>query len=304
MVRKYLSLIKFSHTIFAMPFALIGFCLGLFSTSSVVPGWHNKIFSPQFDKGALGLKFLLVIICMVTARSAAMAFNRFLDRAIDAKNPRTAIREIPSGKVSARNALLFTLISCLLFISATWFINRLCFFLSPVALAVILGYSYTKRFTPLCHLVLGVGLSLAPIGAYLAVTGQFDILPLFFSFAVICWVSGFDIIYSLQDEEFDRSQQLYSIPAWLGKGKALHVSEFLHLLSAVSIIAAGYFGEFGLLYWIGTLVFIGMLIYQHAIVKPHDLRRVNLAFMTANGIASVIFAIFVIADIFFTFYPY
>ena len=147
-------------------------------------------------------------------------------------------------------------------------------------------------------LVLGLGLSLAPIGAYLAVTGQFAFLPILFSIAVICWVSGFDIIYALQDEEFDRSQQLHSIPAWLGKAKALRVSEGLHILSTAAVVAAGLYGYFGWLYWVGVAVFAGMLLYQHAIVKPNDLRRVNLAFMTANGIASVVFAVFVIADLF------
>ncbi|HTD93963.1 MAG TPA: UbiA-like polyprenyltransferase, partial [Chitinophagaceae bacterium] len=196
-----------------------------------------------------------------------------------------------------RSVLFFTVISCVLFTVCTYFINRLCFFLSPVALAVVLGYSYTKRFTPLCHLILGVGLSLAPIGAYLAVTGVFYFLPILFSFAVIFWVSGFDIIYALQDEEFDRAQKLYSIPSWLGKAKALRVSEFLHLLSAGCVIFAGIYGQFGWLYWIGVFIFSGMLVYQHSIVKPTDLRKVNLAFMTANGIASVAFAAFVIADL-------
>ena len=179
-----------------------------------------------------------------------------------------------------------------------FFINSLCFYLSPVALAVVLGYSYTKRFTPLCHLILGLGLSLAPIGAYLAVTGQFALLPVLFSLTVIFWVSGFDIIYALQDEEFDKSQQLYSIPAWLGKPKALRVSELLHLLSATAVVGAGWYGNFGWLYWTGTAIFMWMLVYQHSIVKPTDLRKVNLAFMTANGIASVVFAIFVILDLF------
>ena len=163
---------------------------------------------------------------------------------------------------------------------------------------VILFYSYTKRFTALCHLVLGVGLSLAPIGAYLAVTGAFALLPILFSFTVLFWVSGFDIIYALQDEEFDKSNQLHSIPAALGKSKALRVSELLHLLSAVCVVSAGVYGNFGLLYWIGIAVFIGMLIYQHSIVKPTDLSKVNIAFMTANGIASVLFAVFVLLDIF------
>lgn len=310
--RNYLSLIKFSHTIFALPFALIGFFLGLrylqlqrahtyrvrVSTDNHPPAFalpEDTIKSFEFDLPWLSL--LLVLLCMVFARSAAMAFNRYLDRRFDALNPRTAIREIPSGIITPKNALMFTIINCVLFITATFFINRLCFFLSPVALAVVLGYSYTKRFTPLCHLILGLGLALAPIGAYLAVTGAFHWLPILFSFAVLFWVSGFDIIYALQDVDFDRSQQLYSIPAWLGGEKALRVSEFLHLLSAACVVAAGRLGGFGWPYWIGVLVFGGMLVYQHAIVKPNDLRRVNLAFMTANGIASVVFAVFVIADL-------
>jgi 4-hydroxybenzoate polyprenyltransferase len=163
---------------------------------------------------------------------------------------------------------------------------------------VILFYSYTKRFTALCHLVLGLGLALAPIGAYLAVTGQFAVLPVLYSFTVLFWVSGFDIIYALQDVDFDKSNNLHSIPARLGKKNALKVSELLHVFSAVLVIGAGLMAGFRWLYWIGVVVFIGMLIYQHSIVKPDDLRRVNLAFMTANGIASVVFAVFVIADLF------
>jgi 4-hydroxybenzoate polyprenyltransferase len=291
-----------------MPFALIGFFLALGRPLHLfgVGQWnlHKTIgFSKETNEGIESpfIKFLLVILCMVFARSAAMAFNRYLDRKWDALNPRTAVREIPKGIITPKNALIFTIINCILFIAATWFINRICFFLSPVALAVVLGYSYTKRFTPLCHLILGLGLSLAPIGAYLAVTGVFHWLPILFSFAVLFWVSGFDIIYALQDVEFDQSQKLYSIPAWLGKEKALRVSEILHLLSAACVVVAGRFGHFGVLYWIGVLVFIGCLVYQHSIVKPNDLRRVNIAFMTMNGIASVVFAIFVIADLFVSF---
>lgn len=311
-VKNYLSLIKFSHTIFAMPFALIGFFLAIFDSIVVEEGvgqWNLNRSTEEESNFTKRLaeflvlespltKFILVILCMVFARSAAMAFNRYLDRDIDALNPRTAIREVPKGIITPRNALIFTIVSCALFLLTCFFINRICFFLSPVALAVVLGYSYTKRFTPLCHLILGLGLSLAPIGAYLAVTGAFHWLPILFSFAVIFWVSGFDIIYSLQDEEFDKSQQLYSMPAWLGKEKALRVSEVLHLLSAGCVVAAGKLGDFGWLYWVGVFVFGGMLVYQHSIVKPNDLRRVNLAFMTANGIASVVFAVFVIADLF------
>jgi 4-hydroxybenzoate polyprenyltransferase len=298
-VKNYLSLVKFSHTIFALPFALIGFFLGMMQTSFTFKQY--RYYTPDLITITLGdllLKFLLVLFCMVTARSAAMAFNRYLDRSFDAKNPRTAIREIPRGIISPESALRFVILNCILFVVACFFINKICFLLSPVALFVVLFYSYTKRFTPLCHLVLGLGLSLAPIGAYLAVTGRFDVLPILFSFAVIFWVSGFDIIYALQDVEFDQSQQLYSIPATVGKSKALHVSELLHILSAVCVIAAGFYGHFHFIYWIGIAVFCGMLFYQHSIVKPNDLRRVNLAFMTANGIASVVFGVLVITDLF------
>jgi 4-hydroxybenzoate polyprenyltransferase len=311
-VRKYLSLIKFSHTIFAMPFAMIGFFLALKDEGEIyklehgVGQWNlNKTIGWGWDdtesfwwKDSGVFKFFLILLCMIFARSAAMAFNRYLDRNFDAKNPRTAIREIPAGILKANSVLVFTIVNCLLFIACTFFINKLCFYLSPLALLVVLGYSYTKRFTPLCHLVLGLGLSLAPIGAYLAVTGQFDFLPILFSLAVLFWVSGFDIIYALQDEEFDKSEKLYSIPVWLGKKKALQVSELLHLLSAFCILFAGWLGNFGWLYWIGAAIFIVMLGYQHSLVKPNDLGRVNIAFMTANGIASVVFAIFVIADLF------
>ncbi|MES2647805.1 MAG: UbiA-like polyprenyltransferase [Bacteroidota bacterium] len=298
-VKNYLSLVKFSHTIFALPFALIGFFLAVMlgnkaSNLNEALGWGNDL-----SNFVVWSRFLLILICMVTARSAAMAFNRYLDRSFDAKNPRTAIREIPAGIISANRALMFTIINCIFFILATYFINPICFFLSPVALFVILFYSYTKRFTALCHLVLGLGLSLAPIGAYLAVTGRFDLLPILFSFTVLFWVSGFDIIYALQDIDFDQQHKLHSIPAALGKKNALRVSELLHLLSAACVIAAGFYGAFGWLYWIGVAVFVGMLIYQHSVVKPDDLRRVNLAFMTANGIASVVFAVFVIADLLF-----
>lgn len=298
-VRSYLSLIKFSHTIFAMPFALIGFFLGLRDigvVNNLVT--FGKLQPARFTNQQLLLKFLLVVLCMVFARSAAMAFNRYLDRRFDERNPRTAIREIPAGIISPRNALVFTIVNCLLFIASTWFINLLCFYLAPVALFVILFYSYTKRFTPLCHLVLGLGLSLAPIGAYLAVTGAFSLLPVLFSLAVIFWVSGFDIIYALQDEAFDKENDLYSMPSVFGKKRALGVSTFLHVLSAACVVTTGLLSGFGILYWIGVAVFIGMLIYQHSIVKPNDLSRVNLAFMTANGIASVVFAVFVIADMF------
>lgn len=297
-VKKYLSLVKFSHTIFAMPFAFIGFFLAIpqFTASGgciIMPGKMSGMLSP-----ILLQKFGLVLVCMVTARNAAMAFNRYLDRHFDALNPRTAIREIPAGILSAESALRFVIGNSIVFVLATWFINPLCFYLSFVALFVVLFYSFTKRFTALCHLVLGVGLSLAPIGAYLAVTGSFALLPLLFSFAVIFWVSGFDIIYALQDVDFDQSHQLNSIPAALGKKNALMVSRLLHVASAFCVSFAGVYGGFHMVYFAGLGFFVGMLIYQQSLVKPNDLSKVNLAFMTSNGIASVVFAIFVITALF------
>lgn len=280
-VKHYLSLVKFSHTIFALPFALIGFMLSIHEGY----GFSWKLF-------------LLVLACMATARNSAMAFNRYIDRRFDALNPRTAIREIPAGIINPGNALFFILLNSALFVTATYFINSICFFLSPVALFVILFYSYTKRFTPLCHLVLGVGLALAPIGAYLAVTGHFAWLPLLFSFTVFCWVSGFDIIYALQDETFDREHQLNSIPVMLGTKGALRFSEVLHLFSIAFVVIAGFYGHFNFLYWLGVAFFIGLIIYQHSIVKPNDLSRVNLAFGTTNGVASVVFATFTITSLF------
>ena len=290
-IKDYLSLVKFSHTIFAMPFALIGFVLGL---------RYKWIHHLSIEN--IGFKFFLVIVCMVTARSTAMAFNRYLDRHFDKLNPRTAIREIPAGIIKAEKALVFIGINMALFITATYFINAICFYLSPVALFVILFYSYTKRFTYLCHLVLGIGLSLAPIGAYLAVTGSFALLPLLFSFAVVFWVSGFDIIYALQDIDFDQSQSLYSIPSYWGLEKALNIARILHVFSAIFVVVAFYLGGFHVLYLLGLFVFIGMLLYQHSIVKPNDLSKVNIAFMTANGIASVVFGVIVIASIFIQIY--
>jgi 4-hydroxybenzoate polyprenyltransferase len=288
-VNKYLSLVKFSHTIFALPFAIIGFVLGVIQEEKIQ---HSLSFLQRY-----GYKFLFVLVCMITARNAAMAFNRYLDRHFDALNPRTAIREIPKGVITAKNALLFVIVNCLLFITATFFLNKICFYLSPVALFVILFYSYTKRFTALCHLVLGLGLSLAPIGAYLAVVGKFDILPVVFSLIVLFWVSGFDIIYALQDEGFDKSHQLHSIPVAIGKSKALLLSRTLHCICAILIIVAGVVGTFNWLFIIAAIGFIAMLVFQQMLVKPNDLSKVNLAFMTSNGIASVVFATFVILDL-------
>lgn len=281
-INDYLSLVKFSHTVFALPFALIGFMLGVLEINGEI---SRDWFAENWDL------FVKVLLCMVFARSAAMAFNRYLDRRFDALNPRTATREIPAGIIKPEHALWFTIVNCLLFIVTTLFINTMVFYLSVVALFVILFYSYTKRITPLCHLVLGAGLALAPVGAYLAVTGYFKLLPILFSLTVLTWVSGFDIIYALQDEEFDKEQKLNSIPAALGKRNALMVSNLLHLISAVFVVLAGWIGDFGLIYWIGAIIFIGLLIYQHILVRPDDLSKVNMAFANTNGMASIAFAV-------------
>ncbi|RZK50493.1 MAG: 4-hydroxybenzoate octaprenyltransferase [Pedobacter sp.] len=279
-MKKYFSLVLFAHSIFAMPFAFIGFFLGI------------QLVGAQFSWFLL----ICVILCMVFARNAAMAFNRYLDRDIDAINPRTQDRDIPAGKIKAKEALTFVILNCILFIITTYFINTLCFMLSPVALFVVLFYSYTKRFTPLCHLVLGLGLALAPIGAYIAVTGQFNLIPLFYSFAVLFWVSGFDIIYALQDEGFDKDQNLHSIPSWLGAKKALLLSRVLHIFSALFVVLPIFFIDFTWAYYVGVACFWAMLIYQHSLVKPYDLSKVNRAFATANGYASVVFALFFLLD--------
>lgn len=279
MLRTYLSLVTFSHTIFAMPFAMIGGFLGFKEVS-------------RFDWWLL----LLVVGCMVTARNAAMGFNRYLDRDIDAANERTQIRDIPAGRISPFRALIFVIINSVLFVLLTYYINSLCFYLSPVALFVILGYSYTKRFTSWCHLVLGLGLGLAPVGAYLAVTGHFSSYIILLGFAVLFWVSGFDIIYALQDADFDKKQGLFSIPSRLGKSKALRVSEVLHVVCAALIVAFGYYVNAGWLYWFASLIFAGLLVYQHSLVSPNDLSKVNRAFFTTNGLGSLVFGSLVIID--------
>ena len=279
----YSRLVKFEHTIFAMPFAMIGFFMAILVTDQV-----------SFWK-----LLIEIILSMVFARNAAMGFNRYLDRSYDAANPRTAQREIPAGLVSARKALVFVIINALLFGVVTYEINFLCFALSPIALFIILGYSYTKRITPLCHFVLSLGLSLAPIGAWLAVAGYFALAPLLFSGVVFFWVSGFDIIYACQDVDFDQQFKLKSIPAMVGVKKALNISSLVHLLSFIFVVLAGITIEANFIFWLGTVFFGGLMIYQHLIVKADDLSRVNLAFGTTNGIAGVIFAVLVILSLYY-----
>jgi 4-hydroxybenzoate polyprenyltransferase len=281
-IKNYLSLVKFSHTVFALPFALVGFFIAV----------SEKNFSLDYKL------LILVVLCMVFARSAAMAFNRFIDRGFDEKNPRTENREIPQKIITPKNALFFTIINVAAFIITTFFINNICFFLSPLAVFIVLFYSYTKRFTSMSHFILGLGLSLAPIGAYLAVKGNFAVLPILVSALVFLWVGGFDIIYSLQDEEFDKENNLHSIPAKLGAKGALALSWIVHFICIILTVLIGLLGGFQLLYWVGALIFNILLCYQHFIVKYDDLSRVNIAFGTMNGIASIIFALFTIADLY------
>lgn len=281
MFKKYLSLIKFSHTIFAMPFAIAGFALGV------------RLYGFEWEV------LLLVVVAMVFARSAAMGFNRIVDREFDARNARTAVREIPSGAVSEKSAAWLVALCCIGFVVTSLFINVLAFALSPVALAVILGYSYTKRFTSWCHIVLGLALAIAPMGGYIAVTGSFALPPLLLCGLVLTWVAGFDVIFALQDVEFDRSEDLHSIPARLGVKNGLLVSAALHLISVAFVVIIGFVIDSNpLLYWIGAAIFIALLAFQHAIVKPTDLSRVGLAFGTTNGLASIAYATFLILSLF------
>lgn len=279
-VKLFASLVKIEHTIFALPFALIGYFMAIFSS----------------ERPFEWLDFIFIILCLVFARNAAMAFNRWNDRKIDKENLRTKNREIPRGAIRPKSALIFVILNSLLFMAASAFFNNLCFFLSPVALFVVLGYSYTKHFSSLCHVFLGLGLAIAPIGAYISVTGTFEIAPILLSIAVLFWVAGFDIIYALNDEEFDKKNSLHSIPQRFGIKKALLISTIFHLIAITFIFLCGTYltDVFGISYWIGASVFSVLLIYQHLIIKSYDLSRVNAAFFTTNGVASLLFALITI----------
>lgn len=281
-VSKYASMVKFSHTIFAMPFALTGYVYALVSTST------------PFDW------FLLVkvLLCMVLARNTAMGFNRWADRKTDAENPRTANREIPSGEITPKAALWFVIVNAVCFLIVAAMINRLTLTLAPVALFVIMSYSYTKRFTSLAHIVLGASLSIAPVGAYIAVTGSFAVAPVILAGLVLTWVSGFDIIYAMQDAEFDRTHGLHSIPAKLPGWGALLVSILLHLITVYTVILLGMWCHFGIVYWIGAALFIALLVTQHILVTPTRQRNIGIAFGTVNGCASIVYATFTIVAMF------
>lgn len=278
-LKDYFSLVKFAHTAFALPFALIGYTLGV----------RTMGFNPWVLVG--------VLACMVFARNAAMGFNRLVDRKFDAKNPRTAQREIPAGKISVRAAMWFVAVNAVAFMVVAALFNPLTGMLSPLVLVVLLGYSYTKRFTALCHLVLGLGLAIAPSAAYIAVTGTLVMTPVWLSVLVLTWVAGFDIIYALQDTSFDREEKLHSIPSALGVRGALTVSLLLHVVSVAMVVVVG--AQLGntLCYWIGAAVFLALLVYQHVVVRPNNLSKIGAMFGLTNGVASIVYAIFVIASL-------
>lgn len=273
-----LSMIRFAHTVFAMPFALLAAVLAA-----------GGLPSPR--------TLLWIVVAMVGARSAAMSFNRIVDHDVDSKNPRTASRELPTGVLTRRFVFLFCAASAALFVLAAAQLNRLCLLLSPVALVVVLGYSLTKRFTALSHLVLGLSLAIAPIGAWIAVTGAFAPLPIVLALAVVFWVAGFDVIYSLQDEAFDKEQGLRSLPAGLGSRRALLVSALFHAASLALLFGAFALARGGPLFGLGVVLAGAFLVRQHAIVKPGDLSRVDAAFFTANGWLSIVFFLCGAADV-------
>ncbi|MCW5937536.1 MAG: putative 4-hydroxybenzoate polyprenyltransferase [Fimbriimonadaceae bacterium] len=281
-LRVYLEMIKFEHSIFALPFALTGMVwASLADFGRPWPGW--RIFG-------------LIVLAMVSCRSAAMAFNRIVDRDVDAENPRTKVRALPAGLLSLRTANLYFVASVVIFVAAAWGLNQLAFALSPVALLVTLGYSLTKRFTPVTHYVLGLSLGIAPAAAWIAVTGRLDpvILPL--TLAVALWTAGFDIIYSLQDSEFDKSKGLRSLPETLGRGRALGVSRASHVLAVAALALAVWMVQGSLAAWAGVALAAGLLAYEQSLVKPDDLRRVDAAFFTVNGYVSIGFFLCVLWD--------
>jgi 4-hydroxybenzoate polyprenyltransferase len=277
-LRTTLEMIKFSHTIFALPFAVLSAVLA----AGGWPAW------PTLAK---------ILVAMVGARSAAMAHNRLADREIDAVNPRTASRALPAGTLSVTYVRVFSVVSAVVFLAAAASLNRLTFLLSPVALALLFVYSYAKRFTSLSHLLLGLCLAMAPVGAWIAVRGDVEMLPLLLGLGVLFWTAGFDVIYALQDEEHDRRSGLRSIPARLGSGPALIVSALFHAIMVLLLIAVWRISGGGRLFALGIAAAAAALVYQHAIVRPCDLSRVNAAFFRANAFVSIALAVCGIADV-------
>jgi 4-hydroxybenzoate polyprenyltransferase len=282
-LRLTLEMIKFEHSVFALPFALTGALLAFRESG--------------FQSGRTWSIVLWIVVAMVGARSAAMAFNRLIDAEIDGRNPRTKMRHIPAGLLSRGFCWGFTIAAMAVFLFAAWELNPLCFRLAPFALAVVCGYSFTKRFTHLSHVVLGFALGIAPAAAWIAVRGSLDLRILWLTAAVTCWTAGFDVIYSCQDYEFDRDTQLYSVPRWCGIGKALMIARLLHVLMIVSLAMLVWQLNLGALAIAGIVAIACLLVYEHGIVRADDLSRVNAAFFTMNGWVSVLFFVFWAADI-------
>ena len=279
-ISKYAGLVKFSHTILAMPFALMSFTYAVVSSATPI--------------GDLWILLLQVVLCMVFARNVAMGFNRWADWRIDAENPRTASREIPAGKISPKAALWFVAINAIAFIITTITINSLTAWLSPVALAIVMAYSYCKRFTSLAHLVLGLSLGIAPVGAFIAVRGEFSLVPCILAFVVMTWCGSFDIIYALQDRDFDRERGLHSIPARFSIRTSLYISIALHVLTIAALAWYVYLLPHNIWIWIGAALFTAIIILEHILVTPSRQRNIGIAFGTLNGLASLTLATFVI----------
>jgi len=275
-----LEMIRFSHSIFALPYAFIG----MFMAAKGVPPIS---------------KMILIIIAMVSARSSAMAFNRIADYDVDKINPRTKNWHLPSGKVSFQYVGVFITLMIIIFEVSAYLLNPLAFYLSPLALIIILGYSLTKRFTYFTHICLGLALALAPLGSWIGVQGRFAVEPFLLMLAVIFWVAGFDILYSLQDYEFDLKMKLHSIAQKFGKQKAINISRIFHLIYVLILFLLMFFGSygFGTIYLIGVGIVVVLLIYEHSIVSAKDISRINEAFFLANSTASLIFMFFTILDI-------
>ncbi len=284
-LRLTLEMIKFEHSVFALPFALTGALLA-FRASHL--SW-----------AAFGYKLLWIVMAMVGARSAAMTFNRILDADIDSRNPRTRMRHLPAGILSARFAWGFLIVAILVLLFAARALNPLCLKLAPVALAVVFFYSYTKRFTVFSHLVLGFSLGIAPAAAWIAVTGSLDPRILWLTAAVTFWTAGFDIIYSCQDYEFDGREGLFSLPRRFGMPAALWIARAFHIAMVGCLVALAVGFGLGWLSWLGIGAILAMLIYEHSLVRADDLSRVNAAFFTVNGYVSVLFFLFWAADIYF-----
>ena len=281
-IGDFLRLVKFSHTIFAMPFALLSFTYAWVTTS------HDHL---------LWVILLQVVLCMVFARNVAMGFNRWADRFIDAENPRTAQREIPAGKVSARGAMAFVVINAVLFIITAATINPLCGWLSPVALAIVMFYSYCKRFTALAHIVLGISLGIAPVGAYMAVAGTSSWECWLLALVVMTWCSGFDIFYALQDAEFDRKRGLHSIPSHFSARTSLIISALLHVASVAFVVWFATYQPQSWLLWVGCGLFAAILFLEHILVTPTKQRNIGIAFANLNAMASVTLALALILNI-------